>query len=89
MAASKPRELIASYEGSLFVLYGDKDTVVKPTEAEMVVTEAAHAYSAWSYVVEGADHGLGLFSEEPELTELAVSKTVDALVAGLRESWVP
>ncbi len=89
MAASEPSALIEDYNGSVFVLYGDKDTVVKPAEAEMVVTEAAHAYSSWSYVVEGADHGLGLFSEEPELTELAVTKTVDALVAGLRESWVP
>jgi len=89
MAASEPTALIEEYKGSVFVLYGDKDTVVRPAEAEMVVTEAAHSYSAWSYVVEGADHGLGLFSEEPGLTEQAVSKTVDALVAGLRESWVP
>ena len=89
MAASEPTALIEDYKGSVFVLYGDEDTVVTPAEAETVVTEAAHSYSAWSYIVEGADHGLGLFSDEPELTELAVSKTVDALIAGLRESWVP
>lgn len=89
MDASRPLELMPNYTGSVFVLYGDKDTVVPPAEAESVVTAATQSHYARSFVVAGADHGLGLFTEEPELTRMAVTETVEALIAGLQEPYVP
>ena len=35
------------------------------------------------------DSGLGLFSEEPELTQIAVSTTVDAIITGLLDTDGP
>jgi len=89
MEKSRPQELIAKYKGAVFVLYGDKDTVVLPTTAEAVVSAASQSYFARSFVIVDADHGLGLFSNEPELTRVAVTQTVEAIVAGLQEGYVP
>lgn len=84
MEASRPLDLIPSFTGALYVLYGDQDTVVPPAEAERLISAATQSRNARSYAVAGADHGLGLFSDEPKLTEQAVGRTVAALVADLR-----
>ena len=72
---SRPSSAINEFEGDLFVLYGSLDQVVKPAVPQAVYNQAARASSRQIYVVKGADHGLGLFSSEPELTAQAVNET--------------
>jgi dienelactone hydrolase len=79
MEESKPLEQLRQFTGSLFVLYGDQDDVVLPEVAESAVTAAANSVEVSRYIVRGADHGLGVFSDEPHYTDQAVSKTVDFL----------
>lgn len=65
MIASKPLDLIGSYDGAMLVVTGDKDDVVRPGVAEAVVA----AYPAASLVtVPDADHGYGFYSDQPEVT---------------------
>ncbi len=72
---SRPSSAIKAFRGDLFVLYGSLDQVVKPSVPQAVYKQAGQAASRQIYVVEGADHGLGLFSDEPELTAQAVNET--------------
>jgi dienelactone hydrolase len=79
MESSRPLDQLRQFEGSLFVLYGDKDDVVLPEVAETAVSAATNSVEVLRYIVRDADHGLGVFSNEPQYTDQAVSKTVDFL----------
>ena len=80
MADSDPIAHVRQFTGSLHVLYGDRDDVVVPDVAEMAVNAARNAVEVVRYVVKGADHGLGVFSDEPHFTDQAVNESVDFLV---------
>jgi len=80
MEDSNPLDQLRQFEGSLFVLYGNLDDVVLPDVAEAAVSTARNAVEVVRYIVKGADHGLGVFSNEPHYTSQAVSNTVDFLV---------
>lgn len=84
MEESNPLDHLRRFEGSLFVLYGDLDDVVLPDVAEAAVSTARNAVEVVRYIVKGADHGLGIFSDEPHYTDQAVSNTVDFLADRLR-----
>ena len=73
---STPGDDIARFEGALLVLYGDKDDVVPPAVSEMALRRAVKADPAIRHVVPGADHGLGLFSDEFDISENVVQTTV-------------
>lgn len=79
MEESRPLDHVKQFAGALFVLYGDRDDVVLPEVAESAVSAATNSIEVLRYIVRGADHGLGVFSDEPNYTDLAVSKTVDFL----------
>ena len=83
MEESEPLTPLADFEGSLFVLYGDKDDVVLPDVAESAVSAARNATEVVRYLVKGANHGLGVFSDEPVYTDQAVNETVDFLAERL------
>ncbi|XOV82656.1 MAG: alpha/beta hydrolase family protein [bacterium] len=74
---SKPGVAIRQFRGDLLVLYGNLDQVVKPAVAAAVYDQATRSASRRIHVVEGADHGLGLFSNQPELTAQAITQTAD------------
>ncbi len=76
LEVSTPGDDIARYEGALLVLYGDKDDVVPPAVSEMALRQAVQAKPALRHVVPGADHGLGLFSDEFDISENVVQTTV-------------
>ena len=76
MEESRPLDQVKHFEGSLFVLYGDRDDVVLPEVAESVVSAATNAVEVVRYTVKGADHGLGVFSNEPGYTDQAVNQTI-------------
>ncbi len=79
MESSRPLDHLRQFTGSLLVLYGDKDDVVLPEVAELAVSAATNSVEVLRYVVRGADHGLGVFSDEPQYTDQAVSNTVEFL----------
>ena len=54
----------------------DKDDVVLPEVSEAVIAAATNSPSIVRHVVEGADHGLGIFSDEPHYTREAIATTV-------------
>ena len=83
MAASHPLDYLSDYRGNLFVLYGSKDQVVLPEESERALAAAQHAEATTRHIVVGADHGLGLFTNQPEFTREAVAATVAFLSAAL------
>lgn len=76
MESSKPLDAAAKLSVPLMVLYGDQDTVVLPEVCEAVIDAAQASPSVVRHVIEGADHGLGIFSEEPHYTEEAIATTV-------------
>jgi len=83
MEQSDPLSHVRQFRGSLHVLYGDRDDVVLPEVAELAVSNARNAVEVVRYVVRGADHGLGVFSNEPQFTDEAIRETVTFLSASL------
>lgn len=86
---SRPLDAIRAFEGPLFVLYGDQDEVVEPAISEAVIKAAIDSTLVIRHVIEGADHGLGIFSNERELTEDAISTTVRFLTDWLGPTGRP
>jgi dienelactone hydrolase len=79
MEESRPLEAAAKITASLLVLYGDLDEVVVPGTSEAVIAAATKSPEVVRHIVKGADHGLGLFNNEPLLSEEAVQTTVEFL----------
>ena len=76
LETSMPGRDIGQFTGNLFVLYGDLDDVVKPAISDRVIHLAKNATSVHKHVVQGADHGLGLFNDDWDRSEEAVSTTI-------------
>ena len=83
MEESKPLDSIREFEGPLLVLYGDRDDVVLPRIPESVIAAAVRSSDVVRHVVKGADHGLGLFTDEFALSEEVVVTTVEFLSSRL------
>ncbi len=73
---SRPLDAISQFRGPLLVLYGDIDEVVVPEVSEAAIKAAINSSEVIRHVVHGADHGLGIFSDEGALTEEAINTTV-------------
>ena len=80
---SKPLEAASQFRGPLLVLYGDEDDVVLPSVSESVISAATSSSEVVRHVIDGADHGLGLFTDEPGYTEEAVETTVNFFASRL------
>ena len=83
MEQSAPLESVTAFEGPLLVLYGDRDDVVLPEVSDALVEAAVNSEVVVRYVIQGADHGLGVFSDEPHYTKEAVDTTVSFLATHL------
>ena len=77
MEASKPASSIHHYQGALFVLYGDLDTIVKPEISRSVLHKAVNAKPAIEHQVTGADHGLGLFNDDTVRSDEVIQSTIE------------
>lgn len=84
MQETKPLEQLTKFEGPVLVIYGDKDNIITPEVSEAVVSAAAKSSDAKSHKIEGADHGFGLFSEEPELSKNLTDTTIEFFVNSLK-----
>lgn len=83
MEESAPLDAVQNFEGPLLVLYGDLDDVVLPEVSESLIKAAVNSPEVVRHIIKGADHGLGVFSDEPALTQEAVTATVEFLAARL------
>lgn len=68
---------IREFHGELLILYGDADEVIDPTLMASTVEQAVNASEIKHVIIEGAGHGLGLFSERPDYTDIAVNSSVE------------
>lgn len=84
MNTTKPQEEIAEYTGSLLIVSGDKDTIIDPSICKAIVSAATNSSEVKEHVVNGADHGFGLYSNEPELSNEAINTTIDFLINHLK-----
>jgi len=57
--------------------------VLLPEVSESLVKAAVNSPEVGRHIVKGADHGLGVFSDEPALTREAVETTVAFLASRL------
>ncbi len=80
---SRPLDAASQFRGPLLVLYGDEDDVVLPSVSEAVINAATSSSEVVRHVIDGADHGLGLFTDEPDYTEEAVDTTVSFFASRL------
>jgi len=76
MEASKPASSIHHYQGALFVLYGDLDTIIRPEISRGVIHKAVNAKPAIEHQVTGADHGLGLFNDDTVRSDEVIQSTI-------------
>lgn len=83
LETSTPLDDVGKFSGPLLVLYGDQDQVVLPAVSESVIAAAKSSREVQRHVIKGADHGLGLFSDEPHYTQEAVATTVEFFYAQL------
>ncbi len=72
---TKPLDSLATFEGPLLILYGDQDDVVPPATAETAIAAARSSSEVVRHVVAGADHGLGFYTDQPEIAAEVVATT--------------
>lgn len=80
---STPGSDIRRYQGALFVLYGDQDTVIEPRISEQLISNARLAQPIVRHIVEGADHGLGFFNNDTVSSNQTINQTVAFLTEQL------
>ena len=76
-----PLESLATFEGPLLVLYGNLDDVIPPATSEAAIAAARSSSEVVQHVVAGADHGLGFYTDQPEIA----AEVVDTTALFLRE----
>ncbi len=86
MENSQPMDALKDYSGALLFIHGTADDVIDPDVSRRAVDAARSASSAELRLIDGADHGFGLFSDPDPHSEKLVSATVDFLVAQLSAS---
>lgn len=84
MEATKPLEAIAKYEGPILVINGSVDDIVAPRIPATIVESATKASKVEKIEIEGASHGLGIYSQNSEYTDLLEGETVNFMVENLK-----
>ena len=77
MEESMPLDSLATFEDPILVLYGDQDDVVPPSISEAAIAAAENSNEVVRHVVAGADHGLGFYTNQPEIAAEVVNTTAD------------
>lgn len=67
-----PFAAFGGYSGDVLTLYGDEDIIITPEVALAVSNVASGANSSNLVEVKGADHGFGMYSDEPEITQVVI-----------------
>lgn len=80
MNTSNPLDEIASYPGPALIVNGSLDIIIDPATSEAVFNGFTSSSNKSMYTVEGADHGFGLYSGQPELTSELIKVTTEFLI---------
>ncbi len=72
---TSPLRSLGTYPGPLLVLYGDQDDVVPPSTSEAAIAAATSSSEVVRHVVEGAQHGLGFYTNQPDTAADVVETT--------------
>lgn len=88
MESSRPLDALADYSGALLFIHGTADDVVDPEVSRQAVDAVKSAQVARLQMIEGADHGFGLFSDPDLYSEKVVAATVAFLEQQLSASTV-
>ncbi|MEO0574095.1 MAG: alpha/beta fold hydrolase [Pseudomonadota bacterium] len=83
LEASQPLDAIAGFGGALLLIHGSDDDVVPSEISTLTLNAALQADIAELAIIDGADHGFGLFSNEPNLSDQLTDKTVSFLISTL------
>ena len=75
LEASRPQAAIAKYDGSLLVIYGDADEAVPPAVSASAVAAAINSSNVSELMIPGARHGLGFYTNRPEIAQQVVNAT--------------
>ncbi|MEN7341382.1 MAG: alpha/beta fold hydrolase [Pseudomonadota bacterium] len=84
MESSRPMDAIADYRGRLTLIHGSADDVVLPEVSARAAAAADNVRDLQHIVIDGADHGFGLFNDRPEFARQLVHETVTYLESALR-----
>ncbi|MEM1439130.1 MAG: alpha/beta fold hydrolase [Pseudomonadota bacterium] len=83
LETSRPFDDIAAFDGSLHVVHGRADAVVPLATSVAAVEAAASAKIASLTIIDGADHGFGLFAEEDRYSQKLIDATASFIEAEL------
>lgn len=79
MERSMPLDAIAKYEGPLLVLYGDADEVVPAAIPKSAIAAATSSSEVVEVAIPTARHGLGFYTERPEIAAQVIAATTEFL----------
>ena len=83
MEETFPQAALAKFSGPLLVVYGDEDESVPPSISAAAASAATNSSEVVSVVVPTAKHGLGFYTNRPEIADQVVEATVNFLAERL------
>ena len=83
MEELRPQAALAKFSGPILVVYGDEDAVVPPAIAAAAASAAINSREVVSVVIPTATHGLGFYTNRPEIANQVVETTVNFLAERL------
>ena len=81
--ASRPQAALAKFKGPLLVIYGDADEAVAPEIAASAITAATSSSETVELKIPTARHGLGFYTNRPEIASQVVTTSADFLAERL------
>ncbi len=80
---SMPLDALAKFAGPLLVVYGDQDEAVPALISESAANAAQNSSEVVSLAIPTARHGLGFYTDRPEVAAQVVDATVEFLAERL------
>lgn len=85
LESTTPLTAVRDFAGSLMVIQGERDDVINPMVAKLVVKSAANSSNVVTKYVPAADHGLGFYDEDRSTADQVVEATALFLALHLQE----
>lgn len=83
MEETFPQAALAKFTGPLLVIYGDLDESVPPAISASAASAATSSREVVSLIIPGARHGLGFYTNRPEVANQVVKETADFMAERL------
>lgn len=80
---SRPLAAIAKFKGPLLVIYGDADEAVPPSVSASAVAAAVNSSDVSELMIPSARHGLGFYTNRPEIAQQVVEATAGFMAENL------